>query len=228
MSEHQLRGQSKIRSAFEVRPLLDQLAGKIGELHGVQLGVMHTTEGLFFINGLGEIVRDGPVHVICCSEEEIATGEFLKFFTPRAFFAALCEAFAQDYVRTTGGHQLRPKRWKRPSMRDFQRAYDRALALKENGVDMTPEKWAHVIEAAKTFVGSLNNKGWTFSGEHPDLPQDMQELGELAMAFAAAGKIAKDKDNSHWLMAKMLLLALTLLESAIDLHEPRAGKVRRA
>ncbi len=103
MSEHQLRQQANIRSAISVRPLLDTIAGKIGEFHGVVLHVTHTPEGLFFTNGIGEIVRDGPVHVIACSEEEIATGEFLKFFTPRAFFAALCEAFAQDYVRRQMG-----------------------------------------------------------------------------------------------------------------------------
>jgi hypothetical protein len=103
MSEHQLRRQSKIRSAISVRPQLDRIAGKIGELHGVVLGVGHTPEGLFFINGIGEIVRDGPVHVLACTEEEIATGEFLKFFTPRAFFAALCERFAQEYVRRQMG-----------------------------------------------------------------------------------------------------------------------------
>jgi hypothetical protein len=103
MSEHQLRQQAKIRSAISVRPQLDKIAGRIGELHGVILGVAHTPEGLFFINQLGEIVRDGPVHVLCCTEEEIATGEFLKFFTPRAFFAALCESFAQEYVRQQMG-----------------------------------------------------------------------------------------------------------------------------
>jgi hypothetical protein len=103
MSEHQLRGQSKIRSAFEVRPTLDQIAAKIGELHGVVLGVSHTSEGLFFINGIGEIVRDGPVHVLCATDEEIASGDFLKFFTPRAFFAALSERFAQDFVRRQMG-----------------------------------------------------------------------------------------------------------------------------
>jgi hypothetical protein len=103
MSEHQLRQNAKVRSSFEVRPVLDKIAGKIGEFHGVILGVGHTSEGLFFINQLGEIVRDGPVHLIACTEEEIATGEFLKFFTPRAFFAALCEAFAQEYVRRQMG-----------------------------------------------------------------------------------------------------------------------------
>jgi hypothetical protein len=103
MSEHQLRGQAKIRSAFEVRPLLDQIAKKIGELHGVQLNVTHTPDGLFFTNGIDEIIRDGPVHLIACSEEEIGSGDYLKYFTPRAFYAALCEAFAQDYVRRQMG-----------------------------------------------------------------------------------------------------------------------------
>lgn len=103
MSEHQLRGQAKIRSAFEVRPLLDQIAFNIGKLYGVQLNVIHTPDGLFFANGTGEIVQDGPVHLIACSEEEIGGGDFLKFFTPRAFYAALCEAFAQDYVRRQMG-----------------------------------------------------------------------------------------------------------------------------
>lgn len=103
MSEHKLRGQAKIRSAFEVRPVLDKIAQKIGELHGVQLGVVHTPEGLFFVNGIGDIVQDGPVHLIACSEEEIGSGDFLKFFTPRAFYAALCEAFAQAYVRQQMG-----------------------------------------------------------------------------------------------------------------------------
>lgn len=103
MSEHQLREKSKIRSAFEVRPLLDKIAIEIGKLHGVQLNVAHTPEGLFFVNGIGDIIRDGPVHVLCCTEEEIATGDFIKYFTPRCFYAALCEAFAQDFVRRQMG-----------------------------------------------------------------------------------------------------------------------------
>lgn len=93
----------RVRSAMEVRPLLDKLAGGIGAAHGVTLGVMYTPDGLFFSNGTGDIVMDGPVHLICCSEEEIASGDFLKFFTPRAFYAALCEAFAQDHVRRKMG-----------------------------------------------------------------------------------------------------------------------------
>lgn len=103
MSEHQLRESAKIRSAISVRPLLASIAAKIGEFHGVVLSVAHTPEGLFFVNGIGEIVRDGPVHLIACNEEEIATGDFLKYFTPRAFYASLCEAFAQDYVRRQMG-----------------------------------------------------------------------------------------------------------------------------
>ena len=98
-------------------------------------------------------------------------------------------------------------------MRDFERAYDRALAVKEKGVDMTPEKWTRVIESAKEFVGSLNTKGWTFGGYHSDLPQDMQELGELSMALAAAGAIAKDRHDPHYLMANMLLQAIDSLEA---------------
>jgi hypothetical protein len=101
-------------------------------------------------------------------------------------------------------------------MRDFERAYDRAIRVKENGVEMTPEKWAHVVGSAKEFNGSLNNKGWTFSGYHSDLPQDMQELGELSMALAAAEMIAKDKHDSHWLMANMLLKAVDSLGGGIN------------
>jgi hypothetical protein len=104
MSEHQIRQQAKVRSSFEVRPILDKIAAEIGKLHGVTLGVSHvTSEGLFFINGVGEIVQDGPVHILCCSDEEIASGDFLKYFTPRCFFAALCERFAQEHVRRVMG-----------------------------------------------------------------------------------------------------------------------------
>ncbi len=103
MSEHQLRRMGRVRSAFEVRPVLDKIAVEIGMLHGVQLNVTNTPEGLFFTNATGEIVQDGPVHLLCASEEEIGNGEFLKFFTPRAFYAATAEAFAQDYVRRQMG-----------------------------------------------------------------------------------------------------------------------------
>lgn len=103
MSEHRLRGQAKVRSAFEVRPLLQSIATRIGELHGVVLNVEHTPNGLFFTNALGDVIQDGPVHLMAASEEEIGSGEFLKFFTPRAFYAALSEAFAQDYVRRSLG-----------------------------------------------------------------------------------------------------------------------------
>jgi hypothetical protein len=105
----------------------------------------------------------------------------------------------------------KPRRWKHPSARDFERAYDRALALKENGYQMTPEKWAKVVEEAKGFVGSLNDKGWTFSGYHYDLPQEEQELGEVSMALAAAQVIAKDKHDPHWRVANMILKAIDSL-----------------
>jgi hypothetical protein len=110
---------------------------------------------------------------------------------------------------------LKPKPWN-PSVRDFERAYDRALALKENGIGMTPEKWANVIEGAREFVASLSTLGWTFStfAGHSGLPQEDLELGELSMAFVAAQKIAKNKHDPHWLVAKMLLKALDALEEA--------------
>lgn len=97
------QGQAHVRSALEVRPLLHKIAKTIGELHGVELGVVNTTHGLFFSNGIGEIVRDGPVHILAASEEEIATGDFLKFFISRVFYAALSEAFAQQFVRNQLG-----------------------------------------------------------------------------------------------------------------------------
>jgi len=97
MSE--LRGRAKVRSTFEVRPLLDQIAVKIGELHGVVLHVVHTADGLFFVNELGDIVRDGAIHCLCATDEEIANGEFIVFFGPRAFRAAMSQALAQQYVR---------------------------------------------------------------------------------------------------------------------------------
>jgi hypothetical protein len=109
----------------------------------------------------------------------------------------------------------KPKPWN-PSVRDFERAYDRALALKENGVGMTPEKWADVIDGAREFVASLNTKGWTFSnfGGHAHLPPEDLELGELSMAFVAAEKIARNSQDPHWVMARLLLKALDALEGA--------------
>jgi len=103
MSEHQLRSQAKVRSAFEVRPLLDQISVAIGALHGVVLHVTHTPDGLFFTNELGDLIRDGAVHCVCCTDEEVASGEFMLFFTPRCFRAALAQAFAQDFVRRQFG-----------------------------------------------------------------------------------------------------------------------------
>lgn len=89
----------QVRTAFSVRPLLHKFAEEIGKQYGVTLGVAHTPDGLFFINDTGEIVRDGPVHIICCNDEECASGDFLKFFVARVHYAALCQAFAQEYVR---------------------------------------------------------------------------------------------------------------------------------
>jgi len=103
MSEHQLHQQAHVRSALSVRATLSEMAGKIGQFYGVQLDVAHTAQGLFFVNNIGEIVRDGPVHIICCDDLEIADGSFLKFFAPRCQYAALCERFAQDYLRQAMG-----------------------------------------------------------------------------------------------------------------------------
>ena len=103
MSEHQLRQQGIVRSALSVRPTLSEMAGKIGEFYGVQLDVAHTPQGLFFVNNIGEIVRDGPIHLICCSDEEVADGSFLMYFAPRCHYAALAERFAQDYLRQAMG-----------------------------------------------------------------------------------------------------------------------------
>ncbi len=44
MSEHQLRRMGRVRSAFEVAPVLDKIAVEIGKLHGVQLNVTNTPE----------------------------------------------------------------------------------------------------------------------------------------------------------------------------------------
>ena len=92
-------------------------------------------------------------------------------------------------------------------MRDFERAYDRALAVREHGVG-TLGGWTNVFAAAKEFVEALNDKGWSFSDHHPDLSQDMRELGELSMALAVSEQIAKDKRDPNWLIAKALLKAI--------------------
>jgi hypothetical protein len=52
---------------------------------------------------LGDLIRDGAVHCVCCTDEEVASGEFMLFFTPRCFRAALAQAFAQDFVRRQFG-----------------------------------------------------------------------------------------------------------------------------
>jgi len=63
------------------------------------MGVLHTPQGLFFCNGLEEIIQDGSKHLICCDDQEIGSGEFLMFFFARASYAALAELFAQEFVR---------------------------------------------------------------------------------------------------------------------------------
>jgi hypothetical protein len=103
VSEHQLKAQARVRSPFEARPVLDEAARRIGGLLGVELAVALTPDGLFFINQLGEIVKDGQIHIIACNEEDIASGEFMPRFLARLFWAALSEMFTQHAIRKAAG-----------------------------------------------------------------------------------------------------------------------------
>lgn len=78
----------------QAQAVLSRAARNVGRIYSVGLSVGQQSNGLMFIDDLGNAVvddfaSDGPMVIPCCSEEELQSGEFLKFFAARSMYAAL-------------------------------------------------------------------------------------------------------------------------------------------
>ena len=84
----------------QAQSVLSRVARNVGRIYSVGLAVGQQSNGLMFVDDLGNAVvddfaPDGPLAIPCCSEEELKSGEFLKFFAARSLYAALTLKLAE-------------------------------------------------------------------------------------------------------------------------------------
>lgn len=78
----------------EAQSVLVRAARNVGRIYSVGLSVGLQSNGLVFVDDLGEPVVDdfdpeGALMIPCASAQEIADGSFLKLFAARSLYAAL-------------------------------------------------------------------------------------------------------------------------------------------
>ena len=78
----------------QAQSILSRAARNVGRIYSVGLSVGQQSNGLMFVDDLGAPVVDdfaveGALVIPCASEDELRSGEFLKFFAARALYAAL-------------------------------------------------------------------------------------------------------------------------------------------
>lgn len=77
----------------QAQSVLSRAARNVGRIYSVGLSVGRQSNGLMFVDDLGAQVIDDfgadALAIPCCSDEEIANGNFLKLFAARALYAAL-------------------------------------------------------------------------------------------------------------------------------------------
>jgi hypothetical protein len=87
------------RSVDSVELVLQKMAQKVGHLYGVELSVRRAESNgphgaeLIFVDSDKDPIVDGDEAVLCCTAEEIASGDFLKLFAARSLYAALAQRF---------------------------------------------------------------------------------------------------------------------------------------
>jgi len=87
------------RSVDSVELVLAKMAQALGHLYGIELSVRRAESNgphgaeLIFIDSDNAPVVDGAEAILCCTAEEIATGDFLKLFAARALYAAVAQRF---------------------------------------------------------------------------------------------------------------------------------------
>jgi hypothetical protein len=74
--------------------VLGRAARNVGRIYGVGLSVAQQSDGLVFVDDLGEAVVDdfcpeGPLMIPCASRVEVSDGSFLKLFAARSLYASL-------------------------------------------------------------------------------------------------------------------------------------------
>jgi hypothetical protein len=78
----------------QAQSVLARAARNVGRIYSVGLSVGRKSNGLMFVDDLGEDVvddfaPDGPLAIPCASEDEVNDGSFLKLFAARSLYAAL-------------------------------------------------------------------------------------------------------------------------------------------
>jgi hypothetical protein len=87
------------RSVDSVELVLAKMAQAIGHLYGIELSVRRAESNgphgaeLIFVDSNNDPVVDGVEAILCCTAEEIASGDFFKLFAARSLYAALAQRF---------------------------------------------------------------------------------------------------------------------------------------
>jgi hypothetical protein len=84
----------------QAQSVLARAARNVGRVYSVGLSVAQQSDGLIFVDDLGEPVSDdfapdGPLLIPAASKEEIKDGSFLKLFAARSLYAALTLKIAE-------------------------------------------------------------------------------------------------------------------------------------
>lgn len=84
----------------QAEAVLARAARNVGRIYGVGLSVVRQSDGLVFVDDLGEPVVDdfspeGPLVIPAASRVEVADGSFLKLFAARSLYAALTLKIAE-------------------------------------------------------------------------------------------------------------------------------------
>ena len=81
-------------SMEQAQSALSRAARNVGRVYGVGLSVGQQNDQLVFVDDLGDPVGDdfapdGPLVIVCATQQEVTDGTFLKLFAARSLYAAL-------------------------------------------------------------------------------------------------------------------------------------------
>jgi hypothetical protein len=93
-----IQTQRKPLTLDQAQSILNRMAKGVGQICGTHVGVGRRGDDLVFVDDIGDAIIDeisgeGDAEIKCASSEEILTGEFLKYFAARAFYAATAAKF---------------------------------------------------------------------------------------------------------------------------------------
>ena len=87
------------RSVDSVELVLKKMAQTLGHLYGVEISVRRAESNgphgaeLVYVDSNGDPIIDDDSAILCCTAEEIVSGDFLKLFAARTLYASLAQRF---------------------------------------------------------------------------------------------------------------------------------------